>query len=65
MLTNKTRTQGGRCIKGVGVVRDKELKVEDGESSHIEGTGKGVTKERKWRGGERFGSGRGECSSVK
>jgi hypothetical protein len=28
--------------------------LEDGESSHIEGTGKGVTKERKWRGGERF-----------
>jgi hypothetical protein len=33
---------------------EKELKLEDGESSHIlEGAGKGVTKERKWRGGER------------
>ena len=34
-------------LKVVGVVRDKELKLEDGESSHtLGGPGKGAPKER-------------------
>jgi hypothetical protein len=26
--------EGGKCEKGVDVVREKELKLEDGEASH-------------------------------
>ena len=38
------REIGGRCTKGVGVVRDKELKLESGEASHTLGAaGEGGT----------------------
>jgi len=46
-------------VKGVGVVRDKELKLEDDEASHtLGGTGEeGSLRRGKWRGGERCVSG--------
>ncbi len=40
-------SQEGRCKTGVGVVRDKEVKLEDGEASQtLGGAGEGVLKER-------------------
>ncbi len=36
--------KGTTCIKGVGVVRDKDVKLEDGKTSHTQGgTGQGGT----------------------
>ena len=46
IITDKTKTKGrvsGRKTKGVGVMRDKELKLEETEGSHVlGGTGKGL-----------------------
>ena len=43
ILADKARARG-EDVKGVGVVRDKELKLEDGEASHTLGeTEKGGT----------------------
>ena len=43
ILADKARARG-EDVKGVGVVRDKELKLEDGEASHtLGGAREGVT----------------------
>jgi hypothetical protein len=57
----------GEFSKGVGVVSHKELKLEDDETSHTRGAGEGGTwylRRGKWRGGESFVSGRGDCVRV-
>ena len=49
---DKARARGERCYEDIGVVRDKELKLEEGEASHtLGGAGEGGTKEREvnWR----------------
>ena len=52
IIADKARARR-KDVKGVGVVRDKEVKLEDVEASHTLGGkgGKGVPKERKWREG--------------
>ena len=43
IIADKARAWGGD-VKGVGVVRNKELKLEDGEGSHTQGgAGEGGT----------------------
>jgi hypothetical protein len=52
--------------KGVGVVRDIELKLEDGEASHTQrwSGGRGYLRRGKWRGGESVVSGRDDQVCV-
>ena len=52
IITEKTRSNGGRKVEGVGVMKDKEIKLEEIETSHtLGGAGKGGVQGRgKWRG---------------
>ena len=44
IIADTARARGGGDVKGVGVVRNKELKLEDGEGSHTQGgAGEGGT----------------------
>ena len=46
-------------------MRVKELKLDHVEASHTRSGERGYLRREKWRGGERFVSGRGECVRVK
>ncbi len=48
IMKDKSRTKGGRKAQGVSVMKDKEVKIEETESSHtLGGGGKVVSWEKK------------------
>ena len=65
MITADKRELGGIYKRGVDVVRDEEVKLEDMTVAHTRWSeGRGYLRRGKWIGGERFGSGRGEYVRV-
>jgi hypothetical protein len=51
VITDKSRTKGGRKVEGVSVMKDKEVKLDMIEVSHTLGGWEGCVQGRwKWRG---------------